>query len=102
MIGMPCRRPSCSTGMFNGQPRKLVAQASRNGYFFVLDRATGKNLLTSPFIESNWASGIDKIGRPIPRVEKEPTPDGALVEPGSDGSTNWMAPSYSLDSSCSM
>jgi glucose dehydrogenase len=90
--------PIVFNGMFNGQPRKLVAQASRNGYFFVLDRGTGKNLLTSPFIESNWASGIDKIGRPIPRVEKEPTPDGALVEPGSDGSTNWMAPSYSLDS----
>jgi acido-empty-quinoprotein group A len=90
--------PIVFNGNFNGQPRKLVAQASRNGYFFVLDRATGKNLLTAPFIESNWASGIDKIGRPIPRVEKEPTPDGALVEPGSDGSTNWMAPSFSLDS----
>ena len=45
MTGMRCKRRSCSTGNFNGQPRKLMAQASRNGYFFVLDRATGKNLL---------------------------------------------------------
>jgi acido-empty-quinoprotein group A len=89
--------PVVFDGDFNGQPRKLIAQASRNGYFFVLDRATGKDLLTAPFIESNWASGIDKTGRPIPRLEKEPSPAGSLVEPGSDGSTNWMAPSYSPD-----
>ena len=82
---------------FQGAKRKLLAQASRNGYFFVLDRTTGKNLLTAPFIESNWASGVDQIGRPIARTEKYPTPDGALVEPASDGATNWMAPSFDPD-----
>ena len=82
---------------FGGVRRKLVAQASRNGYFFVLDRATGTNLLTTPFIESNWASGIDKIGRPIAKLDKFPSADGTLVEPGSDGSTNWMAPSFDPD-----
>jgi alcohol dehydrogenase (cytochrome c) len=80
---------------FHGRPRKLLAQASRNGFFFLLDRATGENLLTAPFIETNWTSGIDARGRPIPRQDKEPRPDGTLVEPGSDGSTNWMAPSFS-------
>jgi acido-empty-quinoprotein group A len=80
---------------FKGEPRQLIAQASRNGYFFLLDRATGKNLLTAPFIETNWASGIDSRGRPIARLDKYPSSDGALVEPGSDGSTNWMAPSFS-------
>jgi acido-empty-quinoprotein group A len=82
---------------FGGVQRKLLAQASRNGYFFVLDRATGKSLLTSPFVESNWASGVDSLGRPKARLDKYPEPDGTLVEPGSDGATNWMAPSFSPD-----
>jgi alcohol dehydrogenase (cytochrome c) len=79
---------------WKGAPRKLLAQASRNGYFFVLDRATGEHLLTAPFIDTNWASGIDSRGRPIPSKAKEPRPDGTLVTPGSDGATNWMAPSF--------
>ena len=82
---------------FHGSKRKLLAQASRNGYFFVLDRATGKNLLTAPFIDTNWASGVDSQGRPIARLDKYPEPDGTLVNPGSDGSTNWMAPSFDPD-----
>ncbi len=80
---------------FRGTASKLLAPASRTGYFFVLDRATGKNLLTAPFIEQNWASHIDERGRPIGRLDKYPEPDGTLVEPGSDGATNWMAPSFS-------
>ena len=49
---------------FNGQPRKLLMQASRNGYFFVLDRTNGKSLLTTPFATVNWAKGIDRGGPP--------------------------------------
>lgn len=79
---------------FNGKPRKLLAQASRNGFFFVLDRANGAHLVTAPFVDQTWASGVDAKGRPIAKREAAPTPDGALVEPGSDGSTNWMAPSF--------
>jgi alcohol dehydrogenase (cytochrome c) len=79
---------------FNAEPRKLLAQASRNGYFFVLDRATGEHLVTAPFIDVTWASGIDARGRPIAKPEAAPRPDGALVEPSSDGSTNWLAPSF--------
>lgn len=90
--------PVVFDGEFKGQQRKLIAQASRNGYFFLLDRATGKNLLTSPFIKTNWAKGIDSTGRPIRDTRKDPTPDGSLVSPGSDGATNWMSPSYSPDS----
>jgi alcohol dehydrogenase (cytochrome c) len=79
---------------FVGKPRKLLAQASRNGFFFVLDRTTGEHLITAPFIDENWASGVDSKGRPVAKPTATPTPDGALVEPGSDGSTNWMAPSF--------
>ena len=79
---------------FEGKPRKLLAQASRNGFFFVLDRTDGKNLLTKPFIDVNWSSGLNAKGQPVTKPEKAPTPDGSLLEPGSDGATNWMSPSF--------
>src|ERR1022692_1578461 len=51
----------------DGQPRKLVAQASRNGFFFLLDRTNGKNLVTTRFVESpNWFKGVNQRGEPIP------------------------------------
>jgi alcohol dehydrogenase (cytochrome c) len=86
--------PVLFDGTFDGKPRRLLAQGSRNGYFFVLDRATGEHLLTAPLISTNWASGIDQRGRPIAKLTKFPTPNGSLVSPGSDGATNWMAPSF--------
>ena len=79
---------------YKGKQRKLLAQASRNGFYFLLDRATGEHLVTSEFIDQTWAKGVDAKGRPIARPEATPTADGALVEPGSDGATNWMAPSF--------
>jgi alcohol dehydrogenase (cytochrome c) len=79
---------------FKGRTRKLLAQASRNGFFFVLDRTSGEHLMTSEFIEQTWAKGVDSRGRPIAKPDATPSPDGALVEPGSDGSTNWMSPSF--------
>jgi acido-empty-quinoprotein group A len=79
---------------YRGVHRKLLAQASRNGYFFVLDRTTGEHILTAPFIATNWAQGIDSRGEPIPDPKMEPKSDGTLVSPGSDGATNWMAPSF--------
>ncbi len=81
----------------NGVPRKLLAQASRNGYYFLLDRTTGEHMVTAPFVKTNWAKGIDSRGVPIPNPEKEPKPDGTLVSPGSDGATNWLAPSFNPD-----
>jgi alcohol dehydrogenase (cytochrome c) len=51
-------------------------------------------LLTTPFIETNWAKGINAAGQPIRDTAKDPTPDGSLVSPGSDGSTNWLSPSF--------
>ncbi len=79
---------------FGGTPRKLLAQANRNGFFFVLDRRTGEHLVTAPFIDLNWASGIDSRGRPMIKPGYAPSPDGALVEPASDGATNWLSPSF--------
>ncbi|HEY6269401.1 MAG TPA: acido-empty-quinoprotein group A [Candidatus Acidoferrum sp.] len=79
---------------FNGKPRKLLAQASRNGFYFLLDRTNGQHLVTAPFIDQTWAKGVDSRGRPIAKPESAPSPDGSLVEPGSDGASNWMAPSF--------
>jgi alcohol dehydrogenase (cytochrome c) len=77
-----------------GEARKLLVQADRNGYVYVLDRTTGKFLSATPFVEKlNWAKGIDAQGRPILSGIK-PTPAGARVCPGYAGATNWFSPSY--------
>ncbi len=79
---------------FHGKPMKLLGQASRNGYFFLLDRTTGKDLVAAPFNDINWSKGVDSRGEPIPNPDKEPKTDGTLVTPASDGATNWPPPSY--------
>jgi len=79
---------------FHGTPRKMLMQTSRNGYFFVLDRTSGESLLTTPFGPTNWATGIDKKGQPIPNPDKEPAPDGRLIAPDEGGLTNYRSPSF--------
>ncbi len=86
--------PVLVDGMFHGHPRKMLMQASRNGYFFVLDRTNGKSLLTAPFGPVNWALGVDKQGEPIPNPAKEPAPDGRLIAPDEGGLTNYRSPSF--------
>ena len=86
--------PVLVDGSFNGQPRKMLLQASRNGYFFVLDRTNGKSLLTKPFAAVNWSKGIDAQGRPIPNPAKEPSRDGVLIAPDEGGATNFWPPSF--------
>ena len=82
-------------GEFQGQPRKLIAQASRNGKFFLLDRTTGKALVSSDFVTTNWSLGFDAQGQPIPNPAKDPQVDGSLVTPNQGGATNWPSPSFS-------
>jgi len=77
------------------QPRKVMMWANRNGFFYVLDRITGKLLLARPFVKMNWASGVDDNGRPIRVAESVPTKQGATIFPGVQGGTNWYSPSYS-------
>jgi alcohol dehydrogenase (cytochrome c) len=86
--------PVLVDGSFDGQPRKMLLQASRNGYFFVLDRTNGKSLLTKPFAAVNWSKGIDEQGRPIPNPAKEPSKDGVLIAPDEGGATNFWPPSF--------
>jgi alcohol dehydrogenase (cytochrome c) len=81
-------------GDFHGQPKKMLMQTSRNGYFFVLDRTNGKSLLTSTFGPVNWSLGVDAQGHPIPNPEKEPAPDGRIIAPDEGGMTNYRSPSF--------
>jgi len=76
---------------WQGRPSKLLMAANRNGFFYVLDRETGKFLLGRPFVKVNWASGLDVNGRPIPT----PQPPGMPTFPGQQGGTNWWSPAYS-------
>jgi alcohol dehydrogenase (cytochrome c) len=87
--------PVLFDGEIAGRPRKLLAQASRNGFFFVLDRTNGKHIVTSEFVKTNWAKGVNTQGQPIPNPAKQPQVDGALVTPNQGGATNWPPPSFS-------
>jgi quinohemoprotein ethanol dehydrogenase len=79
----------------NGKTRKVILQANKNGFFYVLDRLTGEFLSGKPFSRVTWAKGIDqKTGRPIINTEvkygKDPTP----VSPGGGGAHSWSPMSY--------
>ena len=78
-----------------GKPRKLLAQANRNGFYYVLDRVTGEFVAGVPFVKETWAKGLDSKGKPILLPDTEPTPEGRLVYPDGHGGTNWNSPSYS-------
>lgn len=87
--------PMLIDAVFKGRPRKLLAQANRNGFFYVLDRVTGEFLLGEPFVHKlTWASGIGKDGRPIVLPGSEPTVEGVKVCPSVAGAANWMSTAY--------
>ena len=80
---------------WQGQPRKLMLHADRNGFFYVFDRQDGKLLLAKAFVKNlTWASGIGADGRPVRVAGQEPSPTGTKVCPSQDGATNWFSPSY--------
>ena len=81
--------------MFGGRQRQLLAQASRNGFFYVLDRKSGEFLLGKPFVKKmTWASGIGPDGRPQVLPGTTPTPEGVRVCPAVEGATNWMSTAF--------
>ncbi len=83
---------------FRGQPRKLLLQANRNGFFYVFDRESGALLLAEPFIRGlNWATGVGPDGRPQRVTGMVPTVGGTTVCPSVEGATNWMSPAFNPD-----
>ncbi|HEV2276420.1 MAG TPA: PQQ-dependent dehydrogenase, methanol/ethanol family, partial [Acidobacteriaceae bacterium] len=80
---------------FDGKNRKLLVQADRNGFYYVLDRTNGKFLHGAAFAHNlNWATGLTEQGRPIRVPGIEPSLRGRKVCPSSIGGTNWMSPAY--------
>jgi alcohol dehydrogenase (cytochrome c) len=81
---------------FEGKMRKLVVQADRNGFYYVLDRETGQFLHGNKLARQvNWAIGLNAQGRPILVPGVAPSLTGTKVCPSSTGATNWMSPTYS-------
>jgi len=80
---------------WQGRPRKLIAQANRNAFFYVLDRTDGKLLLGKPFTTQTWARAVGADGRPELLPGVEPTSRGVKICPDVHGGTNWQASSYS-------
>jgi len=78
----------------DGRPRKVLMQAPKNGFFYVLDRATGEFLSARPFAKVSWASGVDARGRPIETPEADYRGAGRWLSPGVFGAHNWHPMSF--------
>jgi quinohemoprotein ethanol dehydrogenase len=80
-----------------GRDRRVIMQANKNGFFYVIDRETGKLISGTPFAEVNWATGIDANGRPIENAEIRAMKDATIVKPASEGAHNWHPISFNPD-----
>jgi alcohol dehydrogenase (cytochrome c) len=81
---------------WKGTTRKLLLQANRNGYFYVLDRVTGEYLSGTQYVKNiTWASGLTPEGRPIVVPNMEPTREGRRVCPSLEGASNWYSAAFS-------
>ena len=80
---------------WQGQPRKVMLWANRNGVMYVLDRRTGQFLKGKPYVKVNWMDGFDAHGRPKRVPGKVPSREGTLIQPHVHGATNWQPPSFS-------
>jgi alcohol dehydrogenase (cytochrome c) len=73
-----------------GVLRQVICVANRNGFYYVLDRTTGEFLVGVPFVEQNWAKGLDPAGRPIISSDAESSSSGRMTRPGFGGGTVWQ------------
>ena len=78
-----------------GKPRKVIVQASKNGFFWVLDRITGEFLSGAPYVKTTWATGLDAKGRPIVNPAAYYDTDPISLFPTGGGAHNWSPMSYS-------
>ncbi len=82
---------------WKGAARKVLMQAPKNGFFFILDRVTGELLSAEPYTKVNWAKGYDASGRPIVVSEARYREKNFEVTPSALGGHNWQPMSYSPD-----
>jgi PQQ-dependent dehydrogenase (methanol/ethanol family) len=79
----------------NGKPRKVLMQAPKNGFFYVLDRLTGEFISAAPFTNVNWATHIDpKTGRPVETPDARYGKKGARLSPSPVGAHHWPPMAY--------
>jgi len=79
-----------------GALRKVLMQAPKNGFFYVIDRATGELISARPHVYVNWASHVDpKTGRPVETGKGDYSQAPKLVFPTTQGAHNWNPMSYS-------
>jgi len=79
----------------DGAPRKVLMQAPKNGFFYVLDRATGELISAEKYVDVNWATGIDKAtGRPIEAPGLDYREETKTVQPSPLGGHNWQPMSF--------
>ncbi|WP_435219891.1 PQQ-dependent dehydrogenase, methanol/ethanol family [Luminiphilus sp. nBUS_07] len=82
-----------------GRSRQVLMQAPKNGFFYVLDRASGELISAEPYAQVNWASHIDsETGRPVETSQAEYFYEPKLIFPGPQGAHNWQPMSYNPDS----
>ncbi|HEX7079444.1 MAG TPA: PQQ-dependent dehydrogenase, methanol/ethanol family [Gammaproteobacteria bacterium] len=81
--------------VIDGRERKVIMQAPKNGFFYVLDRLTGELLSAEPYTHVTWASGVDlETGRPIETSQARFGEALATIFPGPGGGHNWQPMSY--------
>lgn len=80
--------------VIDGTLRKVLMQANKNAFFYVIDRETGKLISAKPYATMTWANGIDSAGRPIVNPAAKPTTTGTLVSPADYGAHNWNPTSF--------
>jgi len=77
-----------------GRPRKVITQASKNGFFWVLDRVTGEFISGAPYVKTTWALGLDAKGRPIVNPAAYYDAEPISLFPTGGGAHNWSPMSY--------
>jgi quinohemoprotein ethanol dehydrogenase len=78
----------------NGRMRKVITQAPKDGFFYVLDRATGEFISAEPFVKVSWALSMGKDGRPVVNPAAYYDQEGISIYPTGGGAHNWSPMSY--------
>ncbi len=86
--------PALVNTTVRGQPRKMVVLANRNGFYYALDRETGKFIGGRAYVKQTWATGLDEAGRPMRIAAAAPSVEGTLIWPSLGGGSNWYSSTY--------
>ena len=78
----------------DGRTRRVLMQAPKNGFFYVIDRESGAFISGAPYVALSWATGLDEHGRPIESAAHDFQHEGRMVHPGPFGGHNWQPMSF--------